>query len=404
MTTNLLSIHDDVIISHIIPCLFSHEINKEKSILKCRVDSRNFFGIENHRQYLNFKKLGKYYDGGYRYFFHISTSFPEYLKFSKNFLKNTFDRIYFHVCGDINLSCASQTLIRSIKFICNLRLINKNFNKLLFSENISHALNIYFLHISYPMIKLPLLHKACSFANDFEVAKIVIESAVEKHTHLNFFNFINSGTHLFDAVENSNLDIFNFLLSTTGNYAHQMILNMRDTNTILDYAVLSSNPSVDIVKTIIKMYGDKACDLISRQFRNGETIFHQFIRGCNHCMMESLDVQNNIFKNLIQAVGFKASEIYRIRDMNFQTIFDIARQRFNWKVMLDIPEIENLLLDEAYRKQHWEIVSDILQIHAKRYGRKYGLRINVKRAASCAIYVNRLEKKSSLFLLEYFRT
>ena len=412
-TLNIGDIHDDVIISHVIPHLFSHEIIKEKSILKCRVDPSDISAFKDNK--IIFKKLGNYYDND-RGFSHIGILLSDYLKCKTNRLGRTSlfgttNEINFKICGDIDLSCASQTLIRTIKFICSLRLININFNRLLSPKNISHALNMYFLRIVDDNIKLPLLNQACSFAyNSIEVTQILIESAVEKPTHLNFLKFINSGTHLFNAIENGNINTVNFFLSSVGEYVYQMISNVQDTNTILDYAILTSNPSIDIITTIIKMYGDRARDLILRQFPNGETIFHRYMRECDDYKRESLDIRHNIFKILIQVAGPKVLDLFRIKNtyfnfgLGYQTIVDVARRKLNWEIMLGIQEIETEILDEAYQKEYWPIVSDILRIHAKQYGQKHGVKVAPKRVADYIISISRKEKKASSSLLEYFKT
>ena len=390
---NLLNIHDDVIISHIVPYFFSHKISEEKSILKCYVNFNDFSLLKNNG--IIFKKLGRYYND-YEEFTHIGILFLDYLKcktslFGPLTIFNTCSEMNINVCGDTELSCASQTLIRTIKFVCSLRLTCKNFNRVLSSQNISHALNIYFLHCSNDNIKLSLLCHACSFAyNSIEATKILVESATEKHTHLDFFNFINSGAHLFDAVENGNIDTVKFLLSSAGECASQLISNVKDTNTILDYAILTSNPSTEIVTTIIRMYGEHARDLILRQFRNEETIFHRFIRECEGYNRESLDIRHEIFKILLDAAGPEVFEFFRFKNnFNTRTILDVARGKCNWEIMLDIPEIENEILNEAYHKGYWPIVSDILMIHAKRYGEKHGIIIVSRLEVDHTISINR---------------
>lgn len=68
---------------------------------------------------------------------------------------------------------------------------------------------------------------------------------------------------------------------------------------------------------------------------------------------------HRIFKIIIQAAGPKTSELFSFETKKFETILDIAYERSNWEIMLNIGEIKNVMFDEAYRKNTFQLSQNI---------------------------------------------
>lgn len=398
---NLFDIPHDVIILSIIPHLFTYELEEDKTIISCSYYSEEEFNTmkECGCVFEKYCVVMKSDDGTYH---HFDINLREFKKYKPDFTLK-------HMTNDSRVGYAAWGVISSIKKVGSLKLVCKMFNQLLSQKAVSEALQIFFIHcIDDEIIKKGIVQASLLKTTHVSVhlSTTVLDAAVTKNTADEYYKIIDE-KHILDTLAvMDNVDVFNLFIEYLGDHAPQALSNPKPNRGHIIHSAAWSL-SFHIITTIIEAYGKRGSDILFKTEANGCTPLHQLMSSYS-CRRESKKRKDhsrvcNSFKFMVKAVGSRAPELIAVQNNQGQTVLDQAYNALGrdytisthtWLIMLDIPEIEDALQDEAFSKEYWPVVLDIAALHAKRYAQEHGITVDTMLVALCAIKLYHQKNKS----------